>query len=348
MNGDPRKRLDSITSPSSADAVRSRNRRKDDAIRTKVEAELSRRSATKRGERKATVSSLQPAQAHTISENARIIQACQLMAAKRTDAVLVMAGSKLVGILTDRDIAYRVVAESLDVRTTPVSFIMTKNPTTVLDRGNRNEALNIMISKQFRHLPVIRESTDEDSDETCVVGLLDITKCVFERLDDLERKVYDDQSIINAMEVLERRGTLDSERAGAVRDNHGCPDLSFVLEKTSLYRKTDHKVPSVSLKSSVREAARVMKAQRATAVLVLSDDEVAGIFTTKDIVLRVVAASLDPYITSVVRVMVLKYLTKTPHPDYASPTCTILEALRKLHGNSLLISSWKLPSFTGD
>lgn len=52
-------------------------------------------------------------------------------------------------------------------------------------------------------------------------------------------------------------------------------------------------------------------------------------FLTLDIVLRVMAAALDPFTTSVVRVM-------TPHPDCAEPGTTILAALKKLRAGNYL------------
>ncbi|KAI9355095.1 hypothetical protein DFJ73DRAFT_290035 [Zopfochytrium polystomum] len=280
------------------------------------------------------------------------------MAAKRADAVLaVNEEGQLSGILTDKDIAYRVVAEGLDVRHTTVAQIMTRNPISVHDRGSRNEALSIMVARRFRHLPVIAATFNEDEDElgngridsaseisaatgnttagTNVVGLLDITKCVFERLDDLEKKVNEDANIVAAMEALERRGSVASGQAGLIKAQHGCPDLHSVLARAaggddeSAYDA----VPEVPVRASVRDAARVMKDFHQTAVLVLGnsegEDRLGGIFTTKDIVLRVIAAGLDPAVTSVVRVM-------TPHPDSVNVETTILDALKKLHAGHYL------------
>ncbi|KAJ3215254.1 hypothetical protein HDU67_000670 [Dinochytrium kinnereticum] len=334
------------------DLFRHRNKRRDDAIRKKVEQELSRKTkrssmgpdrGARRPNKTGTVSSLRPASAITVLESARIVQAAQLMAAKRADAVLaVTEEGQLSGILTDKDIAYRVVAEGLDARTTTVAQVMTRNPISVNDKGSRNEALNIMVARRFRHLPVIA-ANEEDEDEfddgsteggtphstttggggTNVVGLLDITKCVFERLDDLERKVNEDANIVAAMEVLERRGTVASDHVDVIRAQHGCPDLSSVLS-----RSNGDDVPEVSVKATVRDAARVMKDFHQTAILVLSsgdgEDRLGGIFTTKDIVLRVIAAGLDPVTTSVVRVM-------TPHPDSVPSSFSILDALKKLN-----------------
>ncbi|KAJ3015365.1 UNVERIFIED_CONTAM: hypothetical protein HDU68_012761 [Siphonaria sp. JEL0065] len=129
------------------------------------------------------------------------------------------------------------------------------------------------------------------------------------------------------MEALERRGHLDGDQVGVVRAQHGCPNLHSVLSKNDLHGGD---VPEVSIKASVRDAAKVMKQFHQTAVLVLSangggvEEKLGGIFTTKDIVLRVIAAGLDPATTSVVRVM-------TPHPDSVESSASILDALKKLH-----------------
>ena len=86
-------------------------------------------------------------------------------------------------------------------------------------------------------------------------------------------------------------------------------------------------------KTTVKEVAKLMKERRTTAVCVMEPPataapgvvpRIAGIFTSKDIVLRVIAAGLDPSRCSVVRVM-------TPHPDTAPPTLTIHAALKKMH-----------------
>jgi hypothetical protein len=180
-----------------------------------------------------------------------------------------------------------------------------------------------MVSRRFRHLPVISSVDDYGPDDysseysgaanstattgggttTNVVGLLDITKCVFERLHDLERKVNEDANIVAAMEALERRGNIERDHVEQMKAAHGCPELSVILSKEG-----GDAVPEVSVKASVRDAAKVMKEFHQTAILIVSamdgDDKLGGIFTTKDIVLRVIAAGLDPNTTSVVRVMV--------------------------------------------
>jgi CBS domain-containing protein len=84
---------------------------------------------------------------------------------------------------------------------------------------------------------------------------------------------------------------------------------------------------TVSVRTSVKEAAQLMKENHTTAVLVQDQGSITGIFTSKDVVLRVIAPGLDPANCSVVRVM-------TPHPDFAPTDMSIQAALRKMHGKS--------------
>lgn len=100
------------------------------------------------------------------------------------------------------------------------------------------------------------------------------------------------------------------------------PDLGSILDARTT-------AATVGVKTSVRDAAKLMREKRTTAVCVVEGDgkKIAGIFTSKDVVLRVIAAGLDSKTCSVVRVM-------TPHPDVALPTLSIQDALRKMHGES--------------
>ena len=147
-----------------------------------------------------TVSGMRPNPAVCLTDSATCSEAAAYMAAKRQDAVLVVdADGRLSGILTDKDLAYRVVAEGRDPKQTPVSAVMTGNPVSVVSSGDALEALNKMVAGHFRHLPVV-ESDDDFSDDGLggsgeganfgggggggggggVVGVLDITKCLYE------------------------------------------------------------------------------------------------------------------------------------------------------------------------
>lgn len=166
-----------LASKPSQPSLRSRNKRKDDALRRKVETQLGKSKtlrkplsqASLKRAKAGTVASLRPCPALTVLSTAKITQVSQLMASKRADAVLVVTNAGLLcGILTDKDIAYRVVAAGLDLRDTTVEGVMTPNPVYVKDDERAadgiyfvDSALSLMTERRFRHLPVICEMEQE-------------------------------------------------------------------------------------------------------------------------------------------------------------------------------------------
>ena len=84
-----------------------------------------------------------------------VSDAAKLMAGKNAGAVMVVDADRLVGIFTERDIAYRVVAQGLDARTTRIGDVMTPAPETVEPDRPFGYALLRMHERGFRHLPVI-------------------------------------------------------------------------------------------------------------------------------------------------------------------------------------------------
>ncbi|KAG0012616.1 hypothetical protein BGZ80_011626, partial [Entomortierella chlamydospora] len=244
-----------------------------------------------------------------------------IMAAKRADAVLVIDAQEqtLVGIMTDKDLAFRVVAEGLDIHT-PISQVMTKNPFCVTTDTNATEALNRMVNGGFRHLPCLNSDGD-------VVGLLDITKCLYEALEKLEKAHKSSKQLADALQGMQSEWAQPANPelqnyVAIMRERMSSPDLNTILDE-------NHGVAEIQARTSVREASRVMKQWHTTASLIMEDGRITGIFTTKDIVVRVMAAGLEPDRTSVIRVM-------TPHPDTVPSNMTILDALKKMHDNRYL------------
>ncbi|KAF9270471.1 CBS-domain-containing protein [Marasmius fiardii PR-910] len=282
---------------------------------------------------KGTVAALKPTPALTVPENITVAEASQLCAAKRTDCVLVVDDEEgLSGIFTAKDLAYRVTAEGLDPHTTPVHQIMTRNPMVTQDTTSATEALQLMVSRHFRHLPVCNE-------EGNVVGLLDITKVFHEALGKVERSSAASEQLINAMAgVQSELGSVGSNPQAAamlawaekLREKTALPDLTTVMDSRT-------QPATVGPKTTVRDVAKLMKERRTTAVCVMegagingsAHPRIAGIFTSKDVVLRVIAAGLDAGRCSVVRVM-------TPHPDTAPPTLSIHDSLKKMHNGHYL------------
>lgn len=268
-----------------------------------------------------------------ISEEATVMEACQLMASKRVDALLVVnhpIKMGLTGIFTDKDLTYRLVAEGFDPRSTTLSQVMTPHPVTFSHSKPISEGLQIMVEKHFRHLPVVDDVTG------AIVGLLDITQCMKDALETMEKADKMARTLSTALEITsdspQDANTLDpillqaSQLAGLLRDKFVAPTLS------TMFAFNQKPPPILSLKNTVLEAAKLMKLSKETAILLIDESKnnaLVGIITSKDIVIRVIAACLDPSTTPLVRVM-------TPHPDTVNLETTVLQALKKMHAGHYL------------
>jgi CBS domain-containing protein len=118
-------------------------------------------------------------------------KAAELMAKRNAGAVLVVEDARLVGIFTERDIAFRVVARGLDPQTTRVADVMTSAPDTVDPDKPFGYALVRMHQGGFRHLPVIKDGA--------VIGIVSARNAMDPTLEEFQhearrRKRYQEQS----------------------------------------------------------------------------------------------------------------------------------------------------------
>ncbi|KAI1385469.1 CBS and PB1 domain-containing protein [Hypoxylon trugodes] len=307
-------------------ASRQKQTKRDEAIRRKLESDLSKKkhlTGRARHSRKAppgTVLALKPSPALQIKPGTTVAEAAQLMAAKREDCVLVTdEDDRIAGIFTAKDLAFRVVGTGQKANNVTIADIMTKNPLCARTDTSATEALDLMVRKGFRHLPVMDENQD-------ISGILDITKCFYDAMEKLERAYASSTKLYAALEgVQSELGTSQPQQiiqyVEALRSKMSGPTLESVLNGMP--------PTTVSVRTTVKEAAMMMKENHTTAVLVQDQGQITGIFTSKDVVLRVIAPGLDPATCSVVRVM-------TPHPDFAPMDMSIQAALRKMHDGHYL------------
>jgi CBS domain-containing protein len=93
----------------------------------------------------------------TAPESITVSAAAQLMKRNEVGAVMVVEEGRLVGVFTERDALFRVLAEGRDTRTTRLSDVMTRNPATIHPDRPFAEALHIMHEGGFRHVPVVED-----------------------------------------------------------------------------------------------------------------------------------------------------------------------------------------------
>jgi len=84
-----------------------------------------------------------------------VLQAAELMARRRVGAVMVVEDDHLVGIFSERDAVFRVVARGLEPATTPLAKVMTPAPVTIDPDCSFGHAMAVMQEHHCRHLPVV-------------------------------------------------------------------------------------------------------------------------------------------------------------------------------------------------
>jgi CBS domain-containing protein len=91
----------------------------------------------------------------TASLDTTVSAAAKLMAAKNVGAVVILNEGRLVGIFTERDAVFRVIACGLDASCTRMRDVMTADPHTLSPDKSYGHALLLMQENGFRHVPVM-------------------------------------------------------------------------------------------------------------------------------------------------------------------------------------------------
>ena len=103
---------------------------------------------------------------HTVASTVTVFEAVAKMNELRIGSIVVVEGSRLAGIFTERDVLRRVVGEGVDPRTMRVADVMTQNLITVTADTTVEETMVLFAEKRCRHLPVMESGQ--------LVGLISI------------------------------------------------------------------------------------------------------------------------------------------------------------------------------
>jgi CBS domain-containing protein len=125
-------------------------------------------------------------QIFSVAPDDSVLHAIEIMATRHVGALLVMNQGSLLGIISERDYARKVILKSRSSHDTPVSDIMSSPAKTVSPNDTVHRCMELMTEGRFRHLPVVEGAH--------VVGMLSIG--------DLVKAVIEDQS--KQIEQLER------------------------------------------------------------------------------------------------------------------------------------------------
>jgi len=93
----------------------------------------------------------------TAPSTTTICEAARMMKKRKVGAVMVVDRAQLVGIFTERDALFRVLAEGLDAKTTRLAEVMTPHPRTIEPDKPFGHALHLMFESGFRHVPVVED-----------------------------------------------------------------------------------------------------------------------------------------------------------------------------------------------
>jgi CBS domain-containing protein len=121
----------------------------------------------------------------TIAPEKSIREACQLLEERNVGCLLVEEHGKLCGILTDRDIALRVVGQGKDPQLTRVGSIMTANPVRIPVESTLHELTMLMHGQHVRRVPII----DTSGRAIGMVTLDDLLMLLSDEMSDLGKTV---------------------------------------------------------------------------------------------------------------------------------------------------------------
>jgi len=130
------------------------------------------------------------AQVHSIQPDAKVIEGLQLMAKKDIGALVVLEGERLVGIMSERDYARKVILQGKSSPAIQVREIMTAEVVTVDTSRTIEECMSLVTNRRVRHLPVVEDGN--------LIGLVSIGDLVKEVIAEQEQTIKQLESYIHS------------------------------------------------------------------------------------------------------------------------------------------------------
>jgi CBS domain-containing protein len=127
----------------------------------------------------------------TVGPESTVLNAIKKMIEVGVGAVVVVENDELRGIFTERDVLRKVAVQHLPLDTTKVSEVMSSPAQAAHQDLNPSEALSIMDSNHFRHMPIV-------DDQDRVTGILSIRHLLHRMVEDLSQELHALDSYVSA------------------------------------------------------------------------------------------------------------------------------------------------------
>lgn len=109
----------------------------------------------------------------TVPSTVTVADAVHEMNRHKIGSILVMNGTALAGIFTERDVLTRVVAGNLEPKTTPITAVMSADVLTIAPNATVQQVMDIFAERRCRHLPVV-----EDGQLRGLISIGDVSRWV--------------------------------------------------------------------------------------------------------------------------------------------------------------------------
>lgn len=117
----------------------------------------------------------------SVAPDSSVFDAIKVMADKAVGSLLVMDGDELLGIVTERDYARKVILKGRSSESTTVSEVMTKEVMTTSSSKTVNDCMELMTKRRIRHLPVVEDNR--------VIGMISIGDLVQAIISDQQEEI---------------------------------------------------------------------------------------------------------------------------------------------------------------
>jgi len=124
----------------------------------------------------------------SIAPHRPVFDALVILAEYQIGALVVLEGDKLAGIFSERDYAREVILKGRSSKTTHITDVMTHNVICGKPEDTVQEAMSLMTSKNFRHLPIVKDEK--------VIGMLSLIDLAKETIDYQQRLIKELESYI--------------------------------------------------------------------------------------------------------------------------------------------------------